>query len=378
MKIYIEASSFYGQRSGVGRYGLTVTEALMKQGAEDKLVLFNFLRPGRKIVIDFNLPKNASINHIRWLPGRFFSFLMRKGISLPLELFGLGRADILLFPNFISWPSLLRKKRVVVVHDVAFLYFPEFTQSKNLAYLRKQLRKSLQRASKIVTISESTKNDLIKEYSVPSDKITVVYCAVDHNIFNPKSSDQFESVLKKFNLPRDYFLFVGNLEPRKNLGGLLKAYSQSYGQHKTALVLVGGGKWAWNNSGFHDQLKQLENLPVYTPGFIDDDDLAALYTNAKAFVYPSFYEGFGIPPLEAMASGCPVICSNTSSLPEVVGNAAITLSPKDTEGLARAMVDVSSNESLRQKMIKDGLVRAKKFDWEKSANILSNVIDGLI
>src|SRR5579862_8939075 len=117
-KIYVEASSFYGDRSGVGRYGLCITEELTQLRPDDKFTLFSFLRPGRKIVRDFPLPKNAAIKYIRWFPGRGFSLLMRSGIALPLELFGLARADVLFFPNFISWASVLGKKRVSVVHDI--------------------------------------------------------------------------------------------------------------------------------------------------------------------------------------------------------------------------------------------------------------------
>lgn len=377
-RIYVEASSFYGSRSGVGRYGLEVTEALMKQRPSDKFTLFNFLRPRRHIEIDFDIPSNARITHIRWFPGRAFSLLMRKGISLPMELFGIIHADLVIFPNFIAWSSLFHKKRIAVVHDVAFLFFPQYIQAKNLAYLQKQLAKSLRRSNKIIAVSEATKQDLIAHYHVPKDKLAVVHNAVDHAVFNSAARRHTDDTRKKFDIPEKYFLFVGNIEPRKNLLGLLKAYSRSYASHHAALVIVGGGKWSWNNSDYQAELGKLTNLPIYRTGFIPDEDMAALYAGALAFVYPSFYEGFGIPCLEAMASGCPVICSNLSSFPEIVGDAAVQVDPNNIDAIASAIAQVASDAPLRKKLAALGEKQASKFSWEASAKQLSDVIQSVL
>jgi len=322
---YIEASSFYGNRSGVGRYGLSVSEALIQNRPDDKFVLFNFLRPGRNLTRDFSLPSNVRYKHIRWFPGRAFSLLMRKGISLPLELFGLFRADILIFPNFIAWASIIGKKRVSVVHDIAFEFYPEHVQVKNLEYLRSQLAKSLRRSDKIIAVSLATKRDLIAYYGVDSAKIEVIHNAVDRTIFRQSANVRTADTCKKFGITGPYILFVGNVEPRKNLESLLRAYARSYEQHHASLVIVGAK--GWNDSGITRRLEEVSGLPIHQTNFVNDTELAALYAGAIAFVFPSLYEGFGIPCLEAMASGCPVICSNTSSLPEVVGDAAITINP---------------------------------------------------
>ena len=376
-KIYIEASSFYGNRSGVGRYGLSITEALMQLDTSDRFTLFNFLRPGRQIERDFEVPDNARITHIRWFPGRIFSLLMRKGISLPMELFGTSGADVTIFPNFISWSSLTHKKRICVIHDVAFRFFPEYIQTKNLAYLQRQLTKSLHRSDKVIAVSEATRQDLIKYYEVADEKVVVVPNAVDHTIFNPSAKERVVQTRKKFGIPKNYLLFVGNIDPRKNLVGLLKAYSASYASHRAALVIVGGGKWSWNSDKYKEELGKLSELPIYRTGFIEDNDMAALYAGAISFVYPSFYEGFGIPCLEAMASGCPVVCSNLSSFPELVGDAALQVDPKDTKAIATAITTVCNSPKLRKGMAARGLKRAAEFSWEKSAEVLLDIIHSI-
>lgn len=362
----------------MGRYGLCITEALMKLRPADKFTLFSFLRPGRKLVHDFELANNAAIKYIRWFPGRGFSLLMRSGIALPLELFGLMRADVLFFPNFIAWSSVLGKKRVSVVHDIAFEFYPEFIQHKNLAYLQKQARKSVKRSTKVVAVSEATKQDLIRHYGTPANKIVVVPNAVDHTIFNPKAGERTAAVLKKHRIPEKYLMFLGNIEPRKNLIGLLKAYSQSYPAHRAALVIVGGGKWTWNDTDYLEQIKNLADLPIIRTGFINDADASALYAGAEAFVYPSFYEGFGIPCLEAMACGCPVVCSNLSSFPELVGNAALQVDPRDIDDIKTAILKITGDAALRRRLIAAGQKRAAKYNWKNSAMLLSKALDEVI
>ncbi len=375
MKIHIEASSFYGKRSGVGRYGLSITQALVSLRRQDRFVLFNFLRPGRRLDPDFELAPNVSRHFIRWFPGRAFSLLMRSGIALPLELFGLERAKVILFPNFVSWSSLLGKKRIAVIHDIGFAHQPEFTQAKNLAYLRRQLPKSLRRSAAVVAVSEFTKQDLIQTYGVAADKISVIHNAIDPRIFNVQAIERTPAALKKYGLPGEYLLFVGTIEPRKNIVGLLDAYAQSFEAHRLPLVLVGNK--GWNDESIEQKFADLAKLPIQRLGFVEDDDLAALYTGARAFIYPSFFEGFGIPPLEAMASGCPVICSNTTSLPEIVGDAALPVDPNDIGAIAAAINKLLADKSLQADLKQRGLAQAQKFSWQKSAQQLSELIDSL-
>jgi len=375
MKIYIEGSSFYGKRTGVGRYSLNVSQQLSVLRPKDGFVVFSFLRPFRTIVKDFTFGKNVSFSFIRIFPGRVFSILMRNGISLPLNLFGIGRADVLIFPNFISWASLTRKKRICIIHDVAYLYYPEYIQDKNLKYLRKQLPKSLHRSARIATVSEATKQDLVKEFSVDPDKISIVHNAVDQKTFNPQAVTQAPAVRKKYQLPVKYILYVGTVEPRKNIVGLIEAYAQSYDKHGCALVVAGGN--GWNLEKIEAAFAKHADLPIFRLDYVADIDLPALYAGAQLFVFPSYYEGFGLPVLEAMAVGCPVVCSNTSSLPEIVGSAAVMVAPDDIDELAMQMQLVIGNQQKRQQLIDAGFKQARNFTWQHSAHQLSDIIDAV-
>jgi len=372
MRIVVEASSFYGRRSGVGRYGLLLNEALAALRPNDSFEYVR-LKSLRKQLSDFGLEPNVSSKVIWWFSGRVFSVLMRNGFSLPLEFFGLMKADVILFPNFIAWASLLGKKRISVVHDLAFVHYPEYIQKKNLIYLQRQLPKSLRRSAKVIAVSEATKADLVEHYAVSPEKIAVIYNAVDHQQFNLQAKKNTPAVLRKYKLPKEYLLFVGTIEPRKNIIGLLNAYAAGYVEHKLPLVIVGGE--GWNDTAIEDKFRLLSNLPVYRIGFVADDELPALYAGAVAFVYPSFYEGFGIPVLEAMACGCPVVCSDVSSLPEVTGEAAMMVDPNNEAELASAISEIAANPGLRKQLTEAGIKQARKFSWEKSAKLLSEVID---
>jgi glycosyltransferase involved in cell wall biosynthesis len=229
------------------------------------------------------------------------------------------------------------------------------------------MRVSARKASKIIAISENTKKDIIDYFRIDEEKIRVIYLGVDRQ-FSPQPDTNEVGVLSKYNLPRGYILSVGTLEPRKNILRLINAYKMvaSTGEPVPKLVIVGGQGWRNEDLGKLVRESGLADRVVLV-GYVPDEDLPTLYRNAAVFVYPSLYEGFGLPPLEAMACGTPVITSNISSIPEVVGDAAILIDPYNTTEIAQAIASVLNNKELRDRLKMNGLVRSNLFSWDKTA-----------
>ena len=237
------------------------------------------------------------------------------------------------------------------------------------------LPRSIAKCDHIITISENSKREIIEEFNVPEEKITIAQPAVDHGRFKPANEEELAQVRKKYELPEQYLLYVGTIEPRKNLLGLLEAYEKLPAKLRGEYPLVMTGGRGWLEGEIVDRISRLKGRgEALTTGYVYDEDLPAIYSGARLFVFPSFYEGWGMPPLEAMACGTPVITSNTSSLPEVVGDTALMIDPNRPEELTNAMKQVLSDEELRQEMIRQGFKQAKRFSWEKSARKLLTVI----
>jgi glycosyltransferase involved in cell wall biosynthesis len=253
---------------------------------------------------------------------------------------------------------------VVTVHDLSFLFFPRSFRSLRRSYLQVFARMSVRRARRIIAVSESTKRDLVEIYDISPAKIDVVHNGVDAR-FQPLPADQVAAFRQQQGLPDRFILFVGTLEPRKNIVSLIDAYAR-LPKERPPLVLVGGKGW------FYDEIfGRVEALgltgEVRFAGFVPAEDLPLWYNAADLFVYPSLYEGFGLPPLEAMACGTAVITSTASSLPEVVGQAGQLADPTDTEALAAAMAQVLGSRQLQQEMETAGLAQAAGFSWEETA-----------
>lgn len=376
MRIGIDIQPLMGDRSGVGQYTFNMISALARTDTKNqyKLMLFRFFtRPIDKLPI--NLPANFSYGIIKVLPGRVFAKLLNWNLLPPVDLF-LGRR-VYIFPNFVCWP-LLFSKSVVVIYDLSFVLHPQFTSPKNLRFLLRNVPKAVRRAAHIVTISENSKKELVDYYKVSPQRVSVVNPAVSHEVFKPQKSPAQRATLAKYKIKQPYILSVCTLEPRKNLTGVLNAFSQLPDEIKNshALVLVGGKGWLDEElQAKFDELSK--KYSVIKTGYAPDEDLPALYSGARVFAYPSFYEGFGMPPLEAMACGTPVITSNNSSLPEVVGEAGIMVDAHDTKELTKQIERVLSDEKLASQMSKKGLEQAKKFDWDKSARKLIEVIESV-
>jgi len=257
-------------------------------------------------------------------------------------------------------------RTVVTVHDVFAWSLPGTSTLLDTLIYRHWLPRVLPRVDAIITDSAISKMDIARYLDIGADRIRVVELGVSSRC-RPSGSSEQARVREQHGLPPCYVLSVGSIEPRKNLDRLLRAYHQLWqaGEHR-ALVVVGAERW--RHSGIMQIVKELDlEQRVTFTGHVSDEDLPGVYSAADLFVFPSLYEGFGLPPLEAMACGTPVVCSNTSSLPEVVGDAAITVDPYDVEALAEAMRRVLSDADLANDLRQRGLERAAGFTWERTA-----------
>ena len=270
------------------------------------------------------------------------------------------------FPNqhFARYAIYLQKKPIITVHDVARLCFDfDGEPAKERSLLDLDVR-GIKRAAHIIAVSQNTKHDLVRYLKVPEEKVSVVYNGVDHNLFKPGKKSLF------VNPGKPYILYVGSERPRKNLSRLLQALSKIRADFP-GLKLMKVGSPGRSHEFRKQTLREVESLRVSDDvtfvEHVPEDDLPYYYSCACLLAYPSLYEGFGLPPLEAMACGCPVITSNTSSLPEVVGDAAIMIDPYDVDALAKAMTEILTNDRLREEMVKKGLAQARKFSWERTA-----------
>lgn len=367
--IYLDVSAAVHRRAGLGRYAGSLARALVERagqrgemsGASEYGLFYNRERGIEPLRELEHVPaRTVSLGYKPW------RMLVWAG-----QLAGIGFDRLL--PDgrlFHATEHLLLPLRgmptVLTVHDLIFRHLPEHHKRLNRWYLNWALPLYCRRATRIIAVSECTRQDLVAAYGLSSEKIDVVHEAADPR-FRPQSRERIDAVRDAYGLPQRYVLFVGTIEPRKNLARLLRAFEVVRAEGLTdGLVLVGNRGWLYE--GF---FKELEQSParraVMLPGYVPDEDLPAVYAGAQVLAFPSLYEGFGLPLLEAMACGTPVACSGTSSLPEVGGEAARYFDPASeasiTETLRRLLGDDSSLRELEER----GLARAARFSWERVA-----------
>jgi glycosyltransferase involved in cell wall biosynthesis len=284
---------------------------------------------------------------------------------LNVELMRLG-LDVLHSPDFIP-PHRPSCRSVITVHDLAFLLYPHFLTKESARYYG-HIDQAVRWTDQIISVSESTKRDTIQHLGVPEEKITVVHEAANP-IFRPVDrAEAREQVLNRHGVEGPYVLFVSTIEPRKNVPSLLRALWQLNTCYKeeVRLVLAGGKGWLFEDAfAVVDELKLDDR--VHFVGRVSSEDLLYLYNAAELLAHPAFYEGFGLPPLEAMACGLPVVVSNVASLPEVVGDAGQLIDPHDVDELTVAMWRVLNDSALREQMREKGLKQAGRFSWERAA-----------
>jgi glycosyltransferase involved in cell wall biosynthesis len=291
-------------------------------------------------------------------------------IALPISLFFGKRPDVFFTPSHYA-PRVSPVKTVISVMDLSFIRFPELFAKKDLYQLKNWTAYSARNAKRILTISLSSKNDIINEYKKDAKSVVVTYPGIKPSLTLNKNI-KMNDLNKKFGINKEYILFVGTLQPRKNIAKLVEAFSKI--DKDIQLVIVGKKGWLYEEILSAPAKYNVEEKVKFLD-FVTDEELPDLYKNALCFVLPSLYEGFGLPVLEAMKNGCPVITSNVSSLPEAGGDAAEYFDPENVDEIAKKIEKVIADKKLREEMIKKGYQQVKKFSWEKTAKDTLKVLE---
>ena len=380
MRIAIDARpALSAERTGIGHYARELILRLPEVDPETTYVAWylnarRLLRPwrwGRRF-----FPRRPNLIE-RWspIPARVFGRLSARYDRPPLDR--LLRFDVLLAPNFVPPPT--RTSRVVItVHDLAFRRFPGTAPLATRRWLTR-LAGAVAGAAEIIVPSTATETDLLDLYAVEAERVTVIHHGIDHDTFRPAGAMEVERVRRRYGIEGPYLLFVGGLEPRKNLPALLRAYATLPDGIRPSLVLAGASV-PWNPEGRVGLNEALLRLPpdvrggVALTGYVADPDRAALYTGAAALVFPSLYEGFGFPVLEAMACGTPVVTSSVSSLPEVAGPDAVLVDPTDVESIAHGLRQAVEDGDLVRRLRAAGPIRASRFTWDRAARATARVL----
>ena len=365
VRIGIDARIAYYARGGIRNYVLHLLAALAPLAADADYATLVYVLHSRK---DRHPPLPGPNFHrttVRPIPCWTPSHHRLERWALGAEVARLG-LDLLHTTDFIP-PAWGCRRSVITVHDLNFLYYPQFLTAHSHRYYNQQIEWAVRRADRVLADSYATRSDLVSLLGVPADKVTVVHLAADP-AFRPLPEAQARQVAARYSLPPGYLLFVGTLEPRKNLPGLLEAYRQLLDGNVTSapLVLVGGKGWLYDEIFERVQALRLAQH-VHFLHDVPDTDLPALYNAASALTTPSFYEGFGLPALEAMACGTPVVVADRASLPEIVGEAGLLVNPDDPHDIARALARALNDEPLRARLRALGLAQAAHFTWGRAA-----------
>lgn len=376
MRVVIDARSATApHRTGVGRYTWHVVRRLPVVDPSSRYVAW-YLNAGglldrRRFFSDVGAP-NLSERGTP-IPAALFNRLVAR-LDLPrMEWF--ARGDVVFGPNFVPPPT--RARRVVVtVHDLGFRLLPS-TAPHAVPWWLRGLQRTLATATRVIVPSGSTRDDVQELYAVERDRIEVVPLGVDPDVYRPRGQDDVREVRRRYGIDRPYVLFLG-LDGRKNLPGLIAAFQRLSPAGRPALVLAGAPPW---DADGRDRLAEtLAPLPsearaaITVTGYVSESDAATLLAGAELLAYPSLYEGFGLPVLEAMACGTPVLASNVAALPELADGAAVLVDPRDTDAIAAGIDSLVNDEALRERLRAAGLERARAFDWDTTARRTADVL----
>lgn len=370
MNIGIDVSLVPGSRAGVGTYAYNLVKYLARLDSSHVYTLFPFFyhiyHPDFKST---TIPlKNSAQFHYKFehLSKEWVDYLWHNPNIDKKEI--LGNLDILHSTTFCV-PLDFSGKQVVTIYDVSFVTHPQYHQKANIDHCFKGTKDAVEVADTIIAISEHTKRDLIEHFHCPEEKIVVTPLGYDREFYYPISNhEHIKPVLDRYKITSPYIFALATVEPRKNMDGLIMAYDALPPEIKNRYLLVIGGGKGWLDNRIYD-LVQEKNLQekVKFLGYVEEDDLRYLYSGATCFAFPSHYEGFGLPPLQAMACGCPSIIANNSSLVEVAGDAALLVDSSNIESITNALIQLLTDKTLAQSLSKKGIEQANKFSWEKCA-----------
>lgn len=374
MKIRLEVSSVASKyRSGVAQYTRLLADALSETKSVATYVhYFDFLnrQPNPEFL---STPTRSERNKL--IPLKVYAKAQSFNVAPPFDIF-LPKVDLTIFPNFATWPAINSKHSATVVHDLTYLYFPEVVEEKNLAHLRRVVPRSIKNADFIITVSNSVKDELVKEFSLNPNNCIVTPIPPDSAFFETVSQEKIAATKKKYGITKNYIYFIGNLEPRKNLKTLIQAYRLLPQEVKDqySLVLAGGKGWKTEETqkALDDAIQAGEDISHL--GFIDQLDSPALHQGASLFVMPSLYEGFGMPILEAMAGGTPVVASDIPVLREVGGVLATYADPYNHQSFTAAIQTVlKTSRKPREELLKN----VQRFSWEDNVTKIINKTNSL-
>jgi glycosyltransferase involved in cell wall biosynthesis len=356
MRIAIDARKLHDY--GIGTYVRNLLKQLARLDRGDEYVVI--CKPE-----DAALAASLGPN-FQAIPDRSRPYSIAEQLTVPLDLHR-QRVDLLHEPHYVL-PPLVPCAAVVTIHDCIHLRFPQYLPNRAAhVYARAFLWTATHQADRIITVSEASKRDILQYFRIPPERVEVIYNGIDDRYWLPPDEEQIERVRQRYQLTDQFLLYAGNIRPHKNLERLIEAFHQlRRGEFEHLKLLIIGdeiSKYATLRRAVH---RYKLHKHVRFLGFVPDETLAALYRLAAVFVFPSLYEGFGLPPLEAMASGTPVVTSNVSSLPEVVGDAALLIDPYDAEAIAGGVRMVLSDPTLRDDLRARGQKRAREFSWERS------------
>jgi glycosyltransferase involved in cell wall biosynthesis len=375
VRIGIDYTSAVFQGAGIGRLTRNIVGELARIDGENQYTLLVQGRglpyaarssDGRNAASGIRSPNFREVRtrlNERWWHRIWFR------LRLPLTVeWAIGPIDVFHSPDFTLPPVRQGTRTIVTVHDLSFLRMPDCFEPSLLAYLVANVPRAVARADWVLADSESTRHDLIALLGAPADRVSVIYPGIEPRFRPIAAADALQRVRARYRLPQRFLLSLGTVQPRKNYVGLMKALAR-LSEPDVSLVIAGGRGWL--SDGIYRAVEELGlGTRVQFLGFVDDVDLPALYNLAVLFVLPSLYEGFGIPLLEAMACGTPVIAADNSSLPEVVGDAGILVNAHDADALAEAMQQLLGDSEQRRELARRGLARARQFTWQHASQQL--------